>query len=175
MAYSTKSTVISIGDLNVKRKFVNGRRNDLFHTCVSRNNLVSVRVRLIHSNLTLGVRGLPPITISGHLIPYVRNAVVKDDCQLLLSDHKPVICSILINDTLEQPFSRQEKCCYPSSKYFITMTDHFTKVFSDSTEANFENSFKISLEGNISVLKVKEKFEISPSLVSKICLLHLAE
>ena len=54
------------------------------------------------------------------------------------------------------------------------MADHFSKVFSDGSEDDFDNNFKLILEAKVSAFNANavlsnEVFSISPKLVSNIC------
>ena len=54
------------------------------------------------------------------------------------------------------------------------MADHFSKVFSDGAEDDFDNNFKLNLEAKVSAFKANavlsdEVFSISPKLVNNIC------
>ena len=106
ITYSSKGTVIIIGDLNVKiagpkSVFAIDKRSDMFHTFVTKYNLVSVNVQSFckgPAHIYVSYTGGPSSNIDHILLTYVQNALVEDDSELLLSDHMPVICSISLNN-----------------------------------------------------------------------------
>ena len=137
ITYSSKGTVIIIGDLNVKiagPKFVFARdkRSDMFHTFVTKYNLVSVNVQSFckgpaHTYVSF-TRG--PLSAIGHilvpddLIPYVQNTLVEDDSELLLSDHMPVIWSSSLNNLNEEHFRPQERPSWEKARRLNLLNDY---------------------------------------------------
>ena len=96
IAYSSKGIVIIVGDLNVKIagpkiQFVKDRRSDIFYRFLNRQNLVSVNVQHFcngpahtFQSYTGGPSSaIDHIVVPDDVIPYVKNALVKDDCELI--------------------------------------------------------------------------------------------
>ena len=137
IAYSPKGTVIIIGDLNVKIegpkiRFVKDIRSDMFHKFVSNHNLVSVNVQRFckgpchtyESFIGGPSSAIDHILIPDYLLPYVRNAFVKDDSELSVSDHKPVICSILVNTSIDKQFIPLIKPSWEKARRYNLLNDY---------------------------------------------------
>ena len=64
------------------------------------------------------------ILVPDDLIPYVQNALVEDDSELLLSDHMSVICSISLNNLNAEHFRPQERPSWEKARRHNLLNDY---------------------------------------------------